>query len=241
MEHPSRTTRQGASSPLAFRWKSSRLRGWTVQVRDPWPASESPGPGPAFPLLESQIRKFERLVPVPAHRYLRSTTLWLSPAYPGVRPTAEYHPGADWLVQNRRDPAMVKGIEFTDVPRLAEEVERMPVLLLHELAHAWHDQVLGFDHPEIAAAWGRALQSGKLDKVERRLVGRTDRPIERHYGLSNPQEFFAEMSEAWFDVNDFFPYDRKQLVELDPESARLIERMWAVDPRRSPRDGRSRG
>lgn len=229
---------QTTSAPL-FRWKSSRLRGWEIRIRDPWPDAENPGPERALPLLGAQIAKFERLVPRPAARALRDTKLWLSPAYPGVRPTAEYHPGADWLIENRRDPAMVKGVEFTDVPMLAVEVQRMPVLLLHELAHAWHDRVLGFDHPEIRAAWERSKSSGRLDRVERRLVGRDDRPVERHYGLTNPQEFFAEMSEAWFDTNDFFPYNRRELVQTDPETARLIERMWNVDPG-SARPGRQR-
>jgi len=222
-----------------FRWRRSRLRGWEIRIRDPWPAAENPGPDQALPLLDAQIVKFERLVPRPAARYLRATKLWLSPAYQGVRPTAEYHPGADWLVENQRDPAMVKGIEFTDVPKLAEETVRMPVLLLHELAHAWHDQVLGFDHPEVRAAWEGAKSSGRLERVERRLFGRDDRPVERHYGLTNPQEFFAEMSEAWFDVNDFYPYNRKELLQTDPETARLIERLWQVDPsRRKPAKSR---
>lgn len=214
----------------SFRWRQERVRGWEIRIRDPWPDSETPGPETALPLLDGQIRKVEELLPRRASRTLRKTVLWLSPAYPGVRPTAEYHPGAQWLRDNGRDPAMVKGVEFTDVPLLAQEVVRMPVLLLHELAHAWHDQILGFDHPDVVAAWERNKQSGRLDKVERRLFGRSDRPVERHYGLTNPQEFFAEMSEAWFDVNDFFPTNRRELVRTDPETARLVERLWNADP-----------
>ena len=34
--------------------------------------------------------------------------LWLNPPYEGIRPSAEYHPGAGWLKENGRDPLMVK-------------------------------------------------------------------------------------------------------------------------------------
>ncbi|NBV48711.1 MAG: hypothetical protein EBR95_06670, partial [Verrucomicrobia bacterium] len=34
--------------------------------------------------------------------------------------------------------ALAKAIEFTNVDRLEPEIRRMPVLVLHELAHAYH-------------------------------------------------------------------------------------------------------
>ena len=37
------------------------------------------------------------VVPAAAVEELRKVTLWFSPEYPGVKPKAEYHPGAGWL------------------------------------------------------------------------------------------------------------------------------------------------
>ena len=48
----------------------------------------------------------------------------------------------------------------------------------------------------------------------------------RAYALNNVQEFFAEMSEAYFGRNDFFPFTRGELQEHDPEICALIERLW---------------
>lgn len=215
------------------RWRRRAVHGWTVAVRDPWPEMLRGALDAAWPLLGAQCVDVARRLPRAAVGHLRGTTIWISPPYPGVRPTAEYHPGADWLADNGRDPAMVRGVEITDIADLEAEVERMPCLLLHELAHAFHHQVLGFDHPEVVAAWERAKKAGTYDRVERRFSRGRAPEQDRHYALANPQEFFAEMSEAWFGRNDYEPYDRSALIARDPETARLIERLWQVDPRRS--------
>src|SRR5205809_149036 len=80
-------------------------------------------------------------------------------------------PSAGWLRDNGRDPLMVKGVEFTDVRNFEAETKRMPNFTLHELAHAYHDQVLprGFGNAEIKAAFERAKASKTYDKVERWL------------------------------------------------------------------------
>jgi dipeptidyl-peptidase-4 len=41
-------------------------------------------------------------------------------------------------------------------------------------------------------------------------------------------EFFAELSEAFFSRNDFFPFDRAELSQADPESERLLARLWGM-------------
>jgi hypothetical protein len=86
---------------------------------------------------------------------LRKVTLWLSPPYPNVSPTAEYHPAKAWLIQHGRNPAMVKSVEFTNVFIFEEEARRMPMLVLHEFSHAYHHQVLGYEHAGLMAAYAR--------------------------------------------------------------------------------------
>ena len=97
----------------------------------------------------------------------------------------------------------------------------MPMLLLHELAHAYHDQVLSFDHPEIKAAYEQVVKSGIYDAV-RRNNGRT----EQAYALSSRMEYFAESSEAFFGINDFYPFQRSELEKHDPKMAKLLAKLW---------------
>jgi hypothetical protein len=48
----------------------------------------------------------------------------------------------------------------------------------------------------------------------------------RHYALTNHKEFFAEMTESYFGVNDFFPFNRAELRESEPEIYALLRDVW---------------
>lgn len=55
---------------------------------------------------------------------------------------------------------------------------------------------------------------------------RFDGERERHYGLTDPKEFFAEMTEAYFGVNDFYPFNRAELRGSQPELYQLLDEIW---------------
>ena len=105
----------------------------------------------------------------------------------------------------------------------------MPNFVLHELAHAYHDQVLGFESPAIQAAFDRAKASGKYQRVERWNGNGRPNTIEEAYAMTNAQEYFAESTEAYFSRNDFFPFNREELHRHDPEMYELLQRVWGVD------------
>ncbi len=219
-------TAPAASLPL--RYESRVLRGWSVLIRlelltDEKKAETERG----LALIGKQLEDIERLVPAKAVAQMKKVTLWLSPPY-GKGAGAEYHPGAGWLKQNGRNPAMVKGVEFSGVANLDKEVLRMPLLTLHELAHAYHDQVLGFNHPEIKACYDRAVANQSYDKVSRKnWQGKITEGV-RAYAMTTPMEYFAETTEAFFGQNDFFPYDRKELEAHDPEMVAVLKKVWGV-------------
>ena len=168
-------------------------------------------------------------MPAPAVAELRKVTLWFSPEYPGVRPGAEYHPGADWLKENGRDPAMVKGVEFTNVSTFEAETRRMPNFALHELAHSYHDRVLpqGFANTEIRAAYNAAKASGTYDSVERQ-DSEGKRRLDKAYAMTTPQEYFAEGTEAFFSTNDFYPFTKPELKKHDPKLFVLLAKLWGL-------------
>ena len=99
----------------------------------------------------------------------------------------------------------------------------MDRVALHELAHAYHDQVLGFDDPEIKAAFEQAKKSGAYEKV----LAHNHREV-KHYALSNHKEYFAESTEAYLGVNDFYPFVRAELKVHDPKMFSLLEKIWGV-------------
>ncbi len=210
--------------------QTNSIEGWTVRVSRRLLAQNQDATSKALELLRVQLQEIVRSVPAAAVLKLREVTLWFSPEYPGVSPRAEYHPGAGWLRDNGRDPVMAKGVEFTDVLTFEAETRRMPNFTLHELAHAYHDRVLarGFDNVEIKAAYEKALANGSYNQVERWFGNGRPNTRERAYAMTNPMEYFAESTEAFFSRNDFFPFNRAELKQHDPAMDQLIAKLWGV-------------
>lgn len=208
-------------------YQTRSIEGWTVHVNAKLLAEQSAQTNKAIELLTAQLKEIVRVVPAPAVGHLRQVPLWINPEYPGKPPGAEYHPDAGWLREHGRDARMAKCVEFTNVRIFPAECRRMPCFVLHELAHAYHDQVLGFDDPDIIAAYKHAAASKKYDAVER-FNGEGPNTVERAYAMTNYKEYFAESTEAFFGRNDFFPFTRDQLRSVDPEMFNLLARLWGV-------------
>ena len=44
--------------------------------------------------------------------------------------------------------------------------------------------------------------------------------------MSNAKEYFAESTEAYFGVNDFYPFNRDDLKKHDPRMFELLGKLW---------------
>ncbi len=210
--------------------QTRNLLGWTLHVAPELLTDEEEPTRRAIELLQAQLEEIVRVVPAPAVEELKKVPLFFSMEYPGVRATAEFHPSADWLKNNGRDPKMAKAVEFTNIRIFEAEARRMPNLVLHELAHAYHHLVLprGAANPDIKQAFADAKTSGKYDNVERRdAEGRATKELA--YAMTNPMEYFAESTEAYFGRNDFFPFTRAELQGHDAGMFDLLTRLWQVD------------
>ena len=219
----------GTRHPCAPGYEARTIRGWTVLVSRQLMKDDEEATERALDLLERQLEHIIRNVPAPVVEYLRTVPLWFSPVYPAARPTAEYHPDPEWLRHHGRPLALTQCIEFTNIDIFERETRRMPVFAFHELAHAYHDQVLGFDNPQVQAAYRHALEQKLYEHVLRRH-GDGRSTVERAYAMDNAREYFAETSEAMFGQNDFYPFTREELREHDPTMYRLLEELWLCHP-----------
>lgn len=206
---------------------TKEVEGWTLHIGNDLLEQDRAATERTLELLTRQLREITRVVPAAAVAELWKVPLWISPEYPGVPPSAEYHPDAGWLRDNDRDPAMAKAVEFTNVRIFEREIQRMPCLALHELAHAYHDRALadGFGNGALRTLFAKARASGKYDLVEQRFGDGRSANV-RAYAMTNPMEYFAECSEAFFGTNDFFPFHRAQLAQHDPEMFALLKVLW---------------
>ncbi len=219
----------GEAKDADGRHETRVVEGWTVHISRKLIETQKPDVDRLMELLKGQLANIAAIVPERAVAELRKVPLWVSPEYPGVPPTAEYHPDAGWLRGHGRDPAMAKGVEFTDVRSFERETKRMPMVVLHELAHAYHDRVLGFDQPDVVACYRRAKENKSYDAVRRFNGPGRPETVERAYAMTNAKEYFAECSEAFFGRNDFFPFTKDELERHDPEMFKLLRRLWGAD------------
>ena len=168
-----------------------------------------------------QLYAMTRKLPAGALVKLREVPIWLSWRSPTT--CAAYHPSKGWLAKNGFNPDFERCVEIGNAATFLAWTKRQPWMVLHELAHAYHHRVLdkGFGNTELRQALARAKKAKLYDTV-RHVNGKT----RRHYALTNPQEFFAEASEAYFGTNDFFPFVRGELIAHDPKTAQLIARLW---------------
>ena len=220
-----------AAEPLALPTKHTTrdIEGWSVRVDDRFLAGESAAIGErALKLLTARLVSIEIVVPEPALVKLRAVAIELDLDYGDLK-QMQYHPDAGWLKEHGYSEALAKCVH---IPRADDflspfENHRMPWVVLHELSHAYHDQVLGFDDARIEAAWKKFRDSGKYQSV---LT--SPGPMREHYGLTNAKEFFAEMTESYFGSNDFYPFVAGELKQAEPEVFKLLEEIWGPLPGR---------
>ncbi len=202
-------------------YKEQHISGWRVMINEDLLADKSGVGDQAIATLKEKLDEIKQLVPGTACEKLMGVTIWLG-VNDGSAPCAEYHPSRDWLQRNGYNPEKAKCVEIGCAENFVKWINHQPAMVLHELSHAYHDQVLGFSHREIAAAWRAAKESGDYDSVDH-VQGRK----REHYALTNPQEFFAEASEAYFSRNDFFPFVKAELEKHDPQAFALVKKLWA--------------
>lgn len=165
---------------------------------------------------------------VPADRLVKLQTVSIQLDFTnGALHSPQYHPSADWLKDHGYDPHLEKCVHIPDARYyLNVRFQReQPFAILHELAHSYHDQVLGFDNSEIRAAYEHIVQSHKFESVLH-ISGR----MLRHYALTDEKEFFAEMTETYFGANDFYPFNSAELHRDEPEIFDLMQKIWGRLP-----------
>ncbi len=137
-----------------------------------------------------------------------------------------FHPSAFWLRANGLDPARAGGIEIVRAADFLAWRDTQPLMVLHELAHAYH-HLIGVDEPGVLTAFTGASEAGLYDAVRR--AGRPGDDRVSAYAMTNSREYFAELSEAYFGRNDFEPFDRAGLRTFDPAGHAAVERLWLLD------------
>jgi hypothetical protein len=206
---------------------SREIEGWTVRIDDRLLAGADEALGKrTIALLTAKLADINSAVPAARVGELKRVPIVLDLTH-GTLTSMQYHPSAAWLEEHGFSRELEKVVHIPVAARFANARHNhiQPWCVLHELAHAFHDQVLGFENPRVKDVWQHYVGSGHGEKalhVDGRTVG--------HYAMTNQKEFFAEMTEAYFGTNDFFPFVHGELKQSEPETYSLMREVWGDVP-----------
>lgn len=199
-----------------------QIEGWTIKVDPQLLEKENEELSQqAFTALANHLQRVKYIVNKDRVESLQKLPIWLE--LNGKLGAMQYHPDRGWLIANKHDPRLAKHVHIPKAKELLSPHNwaKHPYVVLHELAHAYHDQVLSFEQADIASAYQHAKEKKLYDSV----LLYTGQKV-KHYGLTNHKEYFAESTESYFGVNDFYPFVRAELKEHDPQMFEVLEKVW---------------
>ena len=200
-----------------------KLHGWTVHIDPKLVEGEHAELGKrCISMLANHLERLAIYVKGKQLEDLRKVEFWVEHNNPGLR-GAQYHPSKKWLASNGHDPRLAKKVHFPQAANLVNrgQILKHPAVVLHELAHGYHDQILGFDEPRILKAYQKAMKEKLYDKV----MLYTGKKV-KAYAATDHKEYFAEATEAYFYKNDFYPFVRGELMEHDPHFYKIVQEIW---------------
>lgn len=222
--------------PISVSRTERQMEGWTVRVDDRLFVAPNAELGTrALRFLEAKLSDIKAVVGAEPLARLQVVPIVLDLDHGKLR-SMQYHPSSAWLKGNGYSTNLAKCVHIPVASQLpsARNINEQPWVILHELAHAFHDRELGFNEPRIISAWEAFKASGRGEQA---LLYNGRRV--KHYGLADNKEFFAEMTEAYFGVNDFFPFNRAELITTEPELFELLSNIWGPIAGKSLKTGKA--
>ncbi|HEX3998267.1 MAG TPA: hypothetical protein VHX65_06950 [Pirellulales bacterium] len=208
-----------------------RIEGWKVLVNKKFRPATPDVYEKTIKQLSVQLYNITRIVPEPALGKIRQVPIWVE-LFEKHTPCMAYHPDAGWLTEHGMNPDKARCVELANARNFLIWTLDQPWMVLHELSHGYHDRFLpdGYENAEVRAAYKHAMDEKLYDAVLRRGF-----KVERAYAATNPMEYFAESSEAFFGTNDFYPFVNAELRKHDPVGYDMERHAWGITTEDFPR------
>jgi len=216
-------------------YERRNLEGFTVYVNRQVLSHNADGFGRRpLDVLERELGDLKRILVPKIVAVLQEVPVWAEwddseKERPGV--LARYFYGrAEDLSKFGVDPRKLNCIEVLSLRRLAE-IRRpgtalQQIIILHEMAHAVQHRVLGMQNLELDTIYQQAMERKLYQQVNDRF-GRSGKA----YASTAAAEYFAELSCAYLDSCNYFPFNNEQLKGYDPEGYKFVERVWTQPER----------
>lgn len=228
--------------PPTSAYKKVSIRGFTVFVHPELHQNQALA-DEALQELEQSLEAIAHIVPLEKLSVLQKTVIWLELTQPKPpssndlpepdSPVSEgektfiigtyYHYSPKTLLNMGFNPDKATGVGIVDVNTFVQYSHNQQLrLVLHEMAHAYHHQVLGGErYTDVVVAYGQAVAQKLYESVEYADGGEG-----RAYALWSQFEYFAELSVVYFAQNEYYPFTRADLQKHDPVGYRLMQKVW---------------
>ncbi|MEI7899485.1 MAG: hypothetical protein WCK89_04485 [bacterium] len=204
------------------------IDGWTVYVSPRLVAQ--PGICAAMvTLLNYKLHMIDHFIAEQGRQQLHEVPVWLEAGQAG--PYVRYCGSSEQLASETANPDKFRAVEVRDPQSMMKWALLQQSDMLHELALAYYDRHAAKQAFELCrkihGAYRQASKDGKYSSVLRFDGQRVPHPA-----MSSEKEYFAELMESYFLVNDHYPFIRCELKDQDPEGYGLIAGLWEGNPRR---------
>ena len=207
-------TAVGAAYEPSANYTVKKIEGWTVHVNNGLlgKGKHAKVGKEALKKLRSDLATVKTWIPDRPLKELIKVPIWLevdtTNGPHGSTPVFHYHPGLDWLKEKDFHPGKHQCVELSRASAFVNVGKRSRTIVMHELAHGYHDRVLGYDNPEILAAYKNA-------------VAGTGHP-KRDWIRSRVTEYFAGVTQRYFGNKE----ERENLKKRDPEIVKILKRLY---------------
>jgi hypothetical protein len=210
-------------APVRAQFRSELIEGWSVGVDRSMDENAAALTSQVRSMLHGNLRELSQRLPAKRVEELRRVPIfvWIGSG-PKHGSGAYYSNGSGFNDGSAPPAAITGGIAIDDPQSVIRWLEAVPSGMLHELTHAYHEQVLGIDDPNIAAAYQNAVDHHLYENV----ANRSGQIVARSYALTNKSEYFALLTQAYYWKSGFYPFVNSELQGYDPDGYDLVRAKW---------------
>ena len=203
-------------------YKQADIQGFAVLI-NPKVVEHEPDARAMWAEVEKQLKHIVQIVPDAPLAEFRKSRIWVE--WDLTKGGACFHPSKQWLSNNGYNPEKAGDTEICHTRHFVKwSATAQPCMILHEMAHAYHHQVLGLDDERVTSAFKNAKEKKLYENVPH--VNGSNQA--KAYAMTNKKEYFSELTEAYFGKNDIFPFTRDELKKHDPVGYRMMVDCWGL-------------
>ena len=149
-------------------YREQEIEGWRVLVNEKLLA-EKELCASTLKVLDCQLQQISRAVPEGPLSRLRQIPIWVE-RFSTQFPALCYHESREWLQTHEVNPAKTGAIELANPMNFLTWTREQPWMVLHQLAHGYHQRFLG----ETNAGILRRHEHAKAAKLYESVLRSTD-------------------------------------------------------------------